>query len=63
MQFYSEYLSNAKTISLLKKINIEPKSKSVGIPSSVLREVWEQTYLYVLHNASEVEPYIEVHKK
>jgi hypothetical protein len=24
---------------------------------------WEQAHFYVLHNAEEVEPYVEMHKK
>ena len=42
VEFCFEYLSNADTIGVPKTINIEARGQSMGNPSSVNREEWEQ---------------------
>ena len=56
-----EYLSNAELIGLPKSGLLTLKGLSVGVPSLINQDEWEKAFLYVLHNAKEVEPFIEVH--
>ena len=61
VEFYLEYLSNMEPIGLSKSGLLTSKGLSMGIPSLVNQDEWEKTSLYVLHNAKEVEPFVEIH--
>ena len=48
-------------MKLTKRGLFMSKGLSVGVPSPVNQDEWEKACLYILHNANEVEPFIEVH--
>ena len=61
IEFCSKYMSNADPIGLPTSRLFMLKGLSVAVHSPVNQDEWEKACLYVLHNAKEVEPFIEVH--
>ena len=61
VEFCSEYLSNADPVGLPTSGVFTPKGLSVAVHSPVKQDEWEKACLYVLHNAKEVEPFVEIH--
>ena len=65
VEFYTEYLTNVKSIRLPKYHIFERKEGKNLIRNKIVtisRVERDQVHLYVLHNDNEVEPYVEMHK-
>ncbi|XP_057446719.1 uncharacterized protein LOC130738643 isoform X1 [Lotus japonicus] len=65
VEFCTDYLSNVNSIGLPKSRH-SGRTEGEGIMGSKIFVVptkeWEQAHLYVLHNTTEVEPYVLEHK-
>jgi hypothetical protein len=66
IEFCTEYFTDVESIGLpMSRHSGRTMGEGIGACKVVAipKIKWEQAHLYVLHNAEEVEPYVEMHKK
>ncbi|KAI5432347.1 hypothetical protein KIW84_036185 [Lathyrus oleraceus] len=66
VEFFSNYLSEAKSIEISKSHHVDRYGGRGGKGLNVISmhlDIFLQTHLYILNNVDEVEPYLSTHKR